>query len=240
MNENGFLIINKEEGISSYDVIRNLKRILNLKSKGAGKVKIGHMGTLDPMATGVLVIALGKATKQFEKFKELRKEYMVTAFFGAKSDTYDKEGKITFCHSCEGRNLTKFIINKHLKSFLGEINQTPPIYSAVKIKGKRACDRVRSGEKVHIKPKKVNIFEFELLKLKKKKIPGKGEFLLGDFKIECGSGTYVRSLINDLGEKLGTGAFVYKLQRTKIGDFLIKNSLKLSEISKENINCHLK
>ena len=219
---NGFLIINKETGITSFDVIRQLRKKL-------GQLKMGHLGTLDPLATGVLVVAINKATKLVEYLMGEDKEYEVEAVFGASSDTYDRDGEIT-PGEMSGVVLHPATIKETMKSFVGEIDQIPPKFSALKVRGMRACDRVRRGEDVQLASRKIKIHEFELLELKQK---------IGTFRVRCSSGTYIRSLINDLGQKLGVGAYVEKLNRTKVGDFSIEDAVRVDDVNIDNIGENL-
>ena len=208
----GFLLVDKEKGLSSFDEIRRARNL-------SGQRKIGHGGTLDPLATGLLVLGFNKATKQLEKMLGVDKEYETVAFFGAVSDSYDADGKI---EKVDGAVVAKKdeILRVIKENFLGEISQCPPKYSALKIKGKRACDIMRAGGTVDIKPRQITVFDFELLSL---------AWPRAHFLIKCSSGTYVRSLIHDLGQKLGCGAYVEELRRTKVGDFDVKNAVRLGE-----------
>ncbi len=215
-----FLIIDKPAGLTSFGVIRELKKI-------TGEKKIGHSGTLDPMATGVLVLALGKATKKLANLIKLDKEYEAEIMFGLKSDTYDKEGKVEINDEklCAGINLDK--IKQALKSFTGEILQMPPVYSALKIKGQRACDLVRQGKKVELQARKVQIYKIEILDYKVKKWQEQIFRPVLTLRVHCSSGTYIRSLAHDLGEKLGSGALLFNLRRTQVGDFRIEKAVKM-------------
>lgn len=208
----GFLLVDKEKSLSSFDEIRRARKL-------SGQRKIGHGGTLDPLATGLLVLGFNKATKQLGKMLGMNKEYEVLACFGAVSDSYDADGEIEEIEAVKevGKDEIRDAI---LKNFLGEIFQCPPKYSALKINGKRACDIMRAGGTVEVKPRQITVFSFELLSL----VWPRAYFL-----IKCSSGTYVRSLVHDLGQKLGCGAYVEELRRTKVGDFDVKNAVKLAE-----------
>lgn len=204
------ILIDKEKGMTSFDVVRRVKRITGIK-------KVGHGGTLDPLATGLLIVGVGKGTKLLNNFLKCDKEYEVEAKFGYVSDSYDADGRIS-----EGNSLLKFtkkeVSDVIEKFFLGEIEQFPPKYSALKIGGKRACDIMRRGGDVVLASRKIKIYEFKIMSFKWPKV---------EFLIKCGSGTYVRSLIHDLGQKLGCGAYVTELRRTRVGDLLIKDAKKL-------------
>lgn len=216
---NGILLINKEEGITSYDVIRKLKKVL---PKGQ---KIGHGGTLDPFATGLLIILLGKGTKLMNQIHSLKKEYMVKAEFGYATDTQDVTGeKIEVCENLV--EVSKDKIESVIKGkFLGEIYQTPPMFSAKKIKGRKAYDLAREGKEVNIEPKKITIHFFGLVHY---------DWPYSTFFVLCSTGTYIRTLVNDLGNEIGTYATAVELQRTKIGDFNLENAIKSEDISLEN------
>ncbi len=220
----GILLINKQAGITSYDVIRNLKRVL---PKGQ---KIGHAGTLDPFATGLLIILLGKYTKKMGEILEMEKEYFVKAEFGYATDTQDVTGRKTM----EVENL-KYVKESKIRSlieknFLGEIKQVPPQFSAKKIKGKKAYEFAREGKEVKLKPNLVTIKNFEIINY---------DWPIVSFKIICSSGTYVRTLANDLGELLGTYATAVELKRTRIGEYTLEDAIKSEEIS-EGVDINLK
>ena len=214
----GILLINKEAGITSYDVIRRLKGVL---PKGQ---KIGHAGTLDPFATGLLIILLGKCTKSMDSILALDKEYIVKAEFGYSTDTQDGTGrKINEVN--ELNSIPQGRIEEEIKkNFLGNILQLPPQFSAKKVKGKKAYEYARKGEKVKLKPRDIMIKKFDTVKY---------SWPIVDFKIVCSSGTYVRTLINDLGLNLKTFATAVELKRTKIGEFDLKNSLDFADIAEE-------
>lgn len=209
---NGFVFIDKQKGMTSFDVVRDVRRATGVK-------RVGHAGTLDPLATGLLIVAIGEGTKLLEYLLGQDKEYLVTACFGAISDTYDAEGEIRqVSNAMMGRDN----VEKAMKAFRGEILQVPPKYSALKIGGKRACDLVREGKEVEMKGRQVQIEKFEIESFNWPKI---------DFVVQCGSGTYIRSLIHDLGQVLGCGAYVEELRRTKIGTFDLYKAVKPAELS---------
>lgn len=211
----GILLIDKEAGITSYDVIRKLKKVLPKKQK------IGHAGTLDPFATGLLIILLGKGTKLMTSILDFKKEYIVTGEFGYQTDTQDSEGKVINEKSSE--HISKEDINEKIREkFLGEFEQTPPSYSAKKIDGKKAYDLARKGIEVNLIPKKIIVEKFEIVNYKWPQV---------EFKIVCSSGTYIRTLINDLGIELGTFATAVELRRTKIGKFQVDEAVKSENIS---------
>jgi len=216
-NNFGFILIKKPSGITSHDVVDKLREITKIK-------KIGHAGTLDPFAKGLLILGIGRQfTKKLSNFQKEDKEYIATLRLGAESDTFDREGKIV------ERKVEKIPeikeIEKVLKSFLGEILQVPPIFSAKKIKGKKLYELARKGIKIEPKPQKVKIYEISILEYK---------FPHLKIKVKCSSGTYIRSLANDIGKKLGCGAYLEELIRTNIGEFSIENAVELSKLNSQN------
>lgn len=212
----GIYSIYKPKGVSSYDIIRILKKTFNIKEK------IGHGGTLDPLAKGVLIILIGKDfTKKFTELGKKEKEYIAEIYLGQKSNTYDDAGKKTKINIKQKPTLKK--IKEVLNKFRGIILQTPPIFSAVKIKGKPAYWYARKNINIKIKPKKVEIKDIKILKYK---------WPILKIKVVTGGGTYIRSLANDIGKKLKTGAFLKNLTRTRVGDFLLKNCIKINKFLK--------
>lgn len=213
----GFLIVNKPKGITSFDVIRKLKPILKEK-------RIGHVGTLDPFASGVLIIALGRYTKLFFLFDDLYKEYIAEGVFGESRDTDDVEGKVL--EKTKNQNILSFNELEALikNNFLGSILQKPPIYSAKKIDGKRAYDLARENKEFQLKSVNVFINNIELL-----------EYNYPYFRIKTSvsKGTYIRAIVRDIGEITNNLAYTKDLIRTSIGDYNIDNAINL-----ENINAH--
>jgi tRNA pseudouridine55 synthase len=206
----GIYAFYKPKGISSYDLIRKIKKLTFEK-------KIGHSGTLDPLASGVLVVAIGKEfTKKLSLINKENKEYITEIFLGAISETDDAEGKKTKMKIKNKPDLKT--IKKTLKNFIGEIYQTPPIYSAVKIRGKPAYWYARQGIQPNLKPKKVIISKIQILKYK---------WPILKIKVICRSGTYIRSLAKDIGKALGTGGYLKELIRTKVGKYKLKNCIKI-------------
>lgn len=215
----GILIINKPKGFTSHDVVNIVRKYLNEK-------KVGHTGTLDPNATGVLPVLIGKATKLSKYLIEHNKEYIVTAELGKLTNTGDTEGDIIkedLEIEEKIHNLNNEKIIEILNSFKGEQSQVPPIYSAIKIKGKKAYEYARSGQDIKIEPRKIKIFDIELLNFKDKEIK---------FKVVCSKGTYIRTLCEDIAKKIGTIGFMKELERTKVNEFNIENSVTIDEIKK--------
>lgn len=212
------LLIDKPKNITSHDVVYFLRKTTGIK-------KIGHAGTLDPMATGLLICAIEREyTKKLEDLtKNSQKTYIAEIFLGKETDTLDSEGEIISENIDIKPNLQE--VKEILKKFQGKISQIPPIYSAIKINGKKAYDLARRGKEVKLKARNIEIYEIKLIKYK-----------YPTLKIECkvSSGTYIRSLARDIGKKLKTGAYLSDLRRTKIGKFDIKNAYTIEEINKDN------
>lgn len=212
----GLLVINKPKTWTSFDVVAKIRGKLNVK-------KVGHTGTLDPMATGVLVLCLGKATKLAQKITDTDKEYIAEITFGATSNTDDADGEISNFVSHGGSNFTPpeiDVIQKTLKKFTGVISQVPPNFSAKKIKGQRAYKLAREGKEVKLEPREVAVNEIEILNYK---------WPVLSLRIACGKGTYIRSIARDLGQELGVGGYLTALQRTKVGQYMIDQSVSIEE-----------
>ncbi|MGL4758082.1 MAG: tRNA pseudouridine(55) synthase TruB [Patescibacteria group bacterium] len=203
--------INKPMNWTSFDVCNYLKK------QYPRKTKIGHAGTLDPLATGVLIVAIGKATKDISKLQDTQKEYIAEVTLGAVTKTFDSEFYPDYINPTS--DITKNNIEEVLVNFRGEIEQTPPIYSAIKIDGQRAYDLARSGKEVEMKPRVVEIYSIEIIDFEQKE-----EVTKFKIKILCSKGTYIRTLANDIGKELGCGGFMSSLIRTKVGDYSIEES----------------
>lgn len=210
----GILVINKDKDMTSHDVVSVLRRKLNIK-------KIGHTGTLDPMATGVLPICIGKATKIAEYISNQGKSYEAKLKFGQETTTYDSTGDIV--NSSIKDTFTREEIEKALKGFVGEISQYPPKYSAIKVNGKKLYEYARKNIDVEIKPRNIIIYDIKLLELNGSE---------AKIYVSCSKGTYIRSLIHDLGIKLGTYAHMIDLVRTRVGNFTLENSIAIKDIDK--------
>lgn len=219
----GILLINKPKDISSFDVIRRLKPLFEKKQK------IGHAGTLDPFATGLLILMLGKSTKLFDKFQELKKTYVVSAEFGFETDTLDITGVKVFENN---QNVKKQDLEKVLEKFKGVISQIPPKFSAKKVNGQRAYVLARKKEDFELEEKKVEVYNIFL-----------EEFKFPKFKlsIECSKGTYIRTLVVDIARELKTFATATDLCRESIGEFSLKDSVNIDEVNleKDVRNSHL-
>ena len=210
--KNGILNIDKPQGITSHDVVDIVRKIFP-------GIKVGHTGTLDPIATGVLPICIGKATKLSDELLSENKVYKVKMLLGVETDTYDITGKIVFANTL---NEDEIYIKERIKRFIGKSSQIPPIYSAIKIKGKKAYEYARNNENVSLKPREIEIFNMDDIdvNLRKRQV---------SFVVSCTKGTYIRSLVHDIGIKLGCGATMIELKRLKTGDFDINDSIDLYE-----------
>lgn len=220
------LLINKPYTWSSFQAVNKLKHALKkhpslLLDDKFVHLKIGHAGTLDPLATGLLIICTGKKTKEISSFQDLPKEYTGTFFIGATTPCYDKEKEVDATYSTE--HITKELVLETAKSFIGKQEQVPPMFSAVKVDGKRLYKLARIGEEIELKARPIEILEFEITRC---------ELPLVDFRIACTKGTYIRSIARDFGLALNSGAYLDTLCRTKIGDFTIENSLTPEEFIK--------
>ena len=212
---NGILIINKEKGCTSHDIVYKVKKIFN--------EKVGHTGTLDPLAEGVLPILIGKGTLCSKYLINHDKKYVVNLELGQKTETADLEGKIIEEKNIPDKSLTQSKIEKVLKSFIGKQQQMPPIYSAIKVNGKKLYEYARKGQNVEIKPREIEIYDIKLMNIdaQKKQI---------QFEVFCGKGTYIRSLCEDIAEKLETVGYMESLKRIQVGDFKIEESSKIQEL----------
>ena len=220
----GILNINKEVGISSNKCVSLVKKALNTK-------KVGHTGTLDLEASGVLPIVIGKATRVSDFLMDERKEYITEAIFGKRTDTLDYDGEVV---ETSDVTFTREDLEKEMENFIGEITQIPPMYSAIKVNGQKLYDLARKGIEVERKKRQVNIYSFKIVDF---------NFPKATFKITCSKGTYIRTLIDDLGENLGSFAYVNSLTRSKVGDFYIEdaiNSEDLLNMSREEVLDKLK
>jgi tRNA pseudouridine55 synthase len=207
------LLIDKPYTWSSFQAVNKLKWALK-KHLGLKKIKIGHAGTLDPLATGLLIICTGKFTKRIEELQGMPKEYTGTIYLGATTPSYDLETEVN--QTYRTNHITEELIHEIIKQFTGEIDQKPPIFSAIKKDGKRLYEHARKGEEVEIAFRKTTIYEFELTRIALPEV---------DFRVVCSKGTYIRSLAHDFGIALHSGAHLTALRRTKIGDFDVDNAI---------------
>lgn len=216
----GVISIYKPCGITSFDAVKKVKKV-------AGTKKVGHTGTLDPEASGVLPVCIGRATKIVEFLMSDLKKYRAELKLGIITDTYDKEGKII---STNDVNFSEEELTNVIKSFQGEILQIPPMYSALKINGKRLYELARQGIEVERKARKINIFNIDIIDIK---LP------YATMDIICSKGTYIRSLCYDIGDKLGCGGAMWALERSATGAFNLQNSVDLEELDENNIKKYL-
>jgi tRNA pseudouridine55 synthase len=215
--EGQVLLINKPLEWTSFDVIRKIRNLIRIK-------KVGHAGTLDPLATGLLIVCTGKFTKKINEYMMQEKEYTGTFTLGATTPTYDLESEpVNFKDTA---SLSDSMIKAATRIFSGEIMQVPPAHSAIKIDGKRVYELARRGEEVKLEPRRVVIKEFEITEIRLPVI---------SFRVVCSTGTYIRSLVHDFGSALGCGAYLSSLCRTRIGDFTIDHSMTLEKLEEEII-----
>ena len=214
--------IDKPYGWTSADVVRKLKFLLT-KISGHKKLKVGHAGTLDPLATGVLLVCVGKATKQADALQAERKEYVTEVMLGATTPSYDLEHPIDATYPWE--HITREMVEQALAELTGERLQTPPIYSAKKFEGRHAYDFAREGEELEMEHRQVliNIYNIEILEFEAPRLV---------IRVECSKGTYIRSLAREIGEKLNSGAHLTALRRTKSGEHTVENGFNLDELLK--------
>ena len=218
------ILIDKEKEWSSFDVVNKIRSAIK-KKFSIKKIKVGHAGTLDPLATGLLVLCTGKMTKKIDNLSILRKRYLGTITLGATTPSYDCETAINNTYPTS--HITEKLIKSNINNFIGVISQKPPIYSAIKKDGRRLYMYARAGEKVEINSRKIEIFDFKIMKIDMPNI---------DFEISCSKGTYIRSIANDFGENLNSGAYLSNLKRTEIGDFKITNASKVNEFIDKYLN----
>lgn len=218
---NGIIIVNKKSGMSSSRVVQRIKTL--------SKEKCGHLGTLDPLAEGVLPVAVGRATRLFDFFLNKTKTYVAVIRFGYQTDTLDNEGKIVYkSNALPTLDQIKKVIAENL---IGEISQLPPEYSAKKIDGRRSYDLARSGQGVVLTPSKVNVYSFDIIR--------EIDSSTFEAKIVCSSGTYIRSLCRDVGLLCGTYATMHHLCRISCGDFDLTHSVELDKLDNDNVNSYI-
>jgi tRNA pseudouridine55 synthase len=211
--EGEVLYFNKPLGWTSFKVVGHARYHICRRMK-VKKLKVGHAGTLDPLATGVMIVCTGKATKRIEEFQYHTKEYVATIQLGATTPSYDLEHEIDATYPTE--HITRELVEETLKTFIGEIQQVPPAFSACMVNGKRAYDLARKGEEVELKPKLLVIDEIELLECNLPEIK---------VRVVCSKGTYIRALARDIGEALQSGAHLTALERTRVGDVRLADCL---------------
>jgi tRNA pseudouridine55 synthase len=210
----GVLVVDKPIGLTSHDVVQIIRR-------GTGIRRAGHTGTLDPRASGVLVILIGPAVRLSEFVSASDKRYQATIRLGGSTDTYDEEGVVTDSSTVSVDDISEEYFDEVLQRFVGEIEQVPPPYSAVKVQGRKAYDMAREGEEVDLEPRIIKVYSLEVLEWAPPEVV---------IDVYCSSGTYVRSLANDLGKALGTGAYLVGLRRTKSGRFTLRDAVPLRRL----------
>ncbi|MCR5579558.1 MAG: tRNA pseudouridine(55) synthase TruB [Prevotella sp.] len=218
-NEGAYIYINKPYRMSSFGALAHIRYVVS-KRLHVKRVKMGHAGTLDPLATGVLILCTGKATKQIEQLQLHTKEYTATLQLGATTASYDKEHTVDYTYPT--RHITRELIEQTLPQFVGDILQVPPVYSACMVDGHRAYKMARKGEEVDLAAKLIHIDEIELTDFDP-------VTMQMSIRVVCGKGTYIRSLARDIGHALGSGAFLTALCRTRVGDVRIENCLTFDE-----------
>ncbi len=212
--EGRVILIDKPYRWTSFDVVRKIRRLIGIK-------KIGHAGTLDPLATGLLILCTGKFTKKINEYMAREKEYTGTIKLGATTPTYDLESEPE--NFKDGSHLTQQDVDAAAATFTGEIMQVPPIYSAIKTEGKRAYELARRGKDVELKARQITVSLFET----------KLDYPNLDFRIVCSTGTYIRSLAHDIGQKLGCGGYLSSLCRTRIGEFTLDKAMSIEKFERE-------
>ncbi|HBR15363.1 MAG TPA: tRNA pseudouridine(55) synthase TruB [Candidatus Omnitrophica bacterium] len=214
---NGIVIVNKRSGMTSHDVVQEVRKKLGMR-------RVGHAGTLDPLATGVLIILLGKSTKLFDQFVKFDKAYRATLILGVTTTSADVQGEVLQKQSYE--HITRKQIEEAFKNFVGEIDQVPPMVSAVKVGGVKLYQLARKGIEIERQPRKIRI---DCLKLEDVSLPHV------KFYLECSKGTYVRQLADDVGKMLGCGACISQIERTRVGNFCIEDAVRVEEINESHI-----
>ncbi len=214
------LLIKKELNWTSFDVVNKIRIILRNRL-GIKKIKVGHAGTLDPLATGLVIVCTGKATKSITEFQDMEKEYIATIKLGETTPSFDLETNVDKSYVTD--HITKENVEKTIQKFLGEIDQTPPLFSAKYVNGTRAYEFARKGEEIELKPNRVKIVYIQLLLY---------EMPFIKLKISCSKGTYIRALARDIGLALNCGAHITELQRSRIGNFTLEQAQTLMDFEK--------
>lgn len=212
------LLVDKPQGWTSFDVVNKIRHRLR-RITGIKRIKVGHAGTLDPLATGLLIICTGKSTKKLTNFQGLDKEYTGTFQLGGSTPSYDSETEID--HSYPIDHITAAMLEEARQQFVGTIEQVPPMFSAIKVDGQPLYKRARKGEKIEIKARTVHLHELDFNRIEIPEV---------DFRLLCSKGTYVRSLAHDIGKTVNSGAHLTALRRTKVGDFNIEDAWNLEDL----------
>ncbi len=216
LKDEGILLIDKPQGLTSFGVVARVKRVL--KQQYSRKIKVGHTGTLDPFATGLMILVIGKTCKQAQIYTKLDKTYQTKIVLGKISSTGDIEGKI---RNCSKNQPSRTTIERTLEQFTGQIWQSPPIFSAIKINGKRAYKMAREGKKFEMPKRQITIYDLEIIDY---------NYPILEIKVSVSSGTYIRSLASDIGKALGVGAYCQTLRRLTIDEYEVKDALRMEDL----------
>lgn len=219
--QGAIILLNKPLNWTSFDLVNKVKFKIKHKFRYK-KIKVGHAGTLDPLATGLMIVCTGKYTKRIEEFQAQVKEYIATLKLGATTPSFDLETEIDQEFPTE--HITRELVDETLKGFLGQIKQRPPDFSAIKINGKRAYELARNGEEIQIKEKTLVIDEIEILNFSQEELK---------IRVVCSKGTYIRALARDIGRALNSGAHLIGLERTRIGDFRTEDAIEIEDFIKK-------
>ncbi len=211
------LLIDKDINWTSFDVVNKMRNLIK-KTHNLNKIKVGHAGTLDPLASGLLIVCTGKSTKLISQFQNQEKEYTGNLFLGATTPSYDKETEIDKKYPTE--HITDELIHVATQKFIGLVEQIPPLFSAVNVKGVRAYEFARNKKQIKLEPRKVNIKSFKIENI---------EMPVLNFNVVCSKGTYIRSLVRDFGKSLDTGAYLTSLRRIRIGESKVKDAINIKQ-----------
>lgn len=225
--EGEILVFDKPLTWTSFDIVNKIRREL-CKKLGVKKLKVGHAGTLDPLATGVVIVCTGKKTHEIERLMNHTKEYIATLQLGATTPCFDREQPVDATYPTE--HITRQLIDEVIPQFLGEQWQVPPMYSAVRVDGQRAYDLARKGQEVELKAKLLVIDEIEVLGFD-------AEQMQLEIRVVCSRGTYIRALARDIGQKLNSGAYLTSLRRTRVGEYTLENAYTIDSFLSAHVNC---
>lgn len=225
--EGEILVFDKPLTWTSFDIVNKIRREL-CKKLGVKKLKVGHAGTLDPLATGVVIVCTGKKTHEIERLMNHTKEYIATLQLGATTPCFDREQPVDATYPTE--HITRQLIDEVIPQFLGEQWQVPPMYSAVRVDGRRAYDLARKGQEVELKAKLLVIDEIEVLGFD-------AEQMQLEIRVVCSRGTYIRALARDIGQRLNSGAYLTSLRRTRVGEYTLENAYTIDSFLSQHVNC---
>lgn len=214
--EGALILVDKPLNWTSFDVVNKIRWCLRQKH---GKLKVGHAGTLDPLATGLVIVCVGRWTKEIEKYMGQEKEYVAGLTLGATTPSFDLETEPD--HFCSYEHVDRDRLEKELQQFIGDIRQVPPVFSAIRVDGARAYEKARKGREIEMPPREVYVRGIDVLRFAPP---------FAELRVVCGKGTYIRSLANDIGAACGCGAYLSELRRTAIGDFRVENANKMDEL----------